>query len=88
MNDLSIFLIMTSNYIVRVLSEAPKGISNLGYIILGVIVSPVIILLTMSLLGKPRKMSITLIFLSFLVFMLTAFITITYALSFFTSFFF
>ena len=86
MNNLE-FLIITSTYIMKVTSETPKGISNLGYIILGVIVSPVIDLLMMSLLGKPRKMSITIIFLSFLVFMLAMFITITYALSFFTSFF-
>ena len=86
MNNLE-FLIITSTYIMKVTSETPKGISNLGYIILGVIVSPVIDLLMMSLLCKPRKMSITIIFLSFLVFMLAMFITITYALSFFTSFF-
>jgi len=65
-----------------------RGQSMLGYLILSIIISPVIILLLASVLGKPRKTKITVLFLGFIVFMLGAFITITYVLSFFTGFFF
>ena len=87
MNEIAMILLSIARPVLQVLPDAPRGQSNLGYIILGIIVSPVIVLLLMSVLGRPRKMSITVIFLGFLVFMLVGFITVTYALSFITGFF-
>ncbi len=88
MSELTSFLLLCENLVTQYIPTPPRGQSILGYLILGIIVSPVIILLLASVLGRPRKTKITLLFLGFLVFMLGAFVTITYLLGFVTGFFF
>ena len=88
MIELSRFLMLYVNLVNAYIPTPPRGQSNLGYLILSIIVSPVIILLLASVLGRPRKRNITILFLGFLVFMLGAFITITYVLGIVTGLFF
>ena len=87
MNEFMQSLLICASMVNQYIPTPPKGQSNLGYLILGIIVSPVIILLLASVLGRPRKTKITILFLGFLVFMLGSFITITYLLGFVTGFF-
>lgn len=87
MNELTNLLQIYGSLVTQYIPTPPRGQSALGYLILGIIVSPVIILLLASVLGRPRKTKITLLFLGFLVFMLGAFVTITYLLGFVTGFF-
>ncbi len=59
----------------------------LGYIVLIVVESPVLILLLATLLGKPRKMKVSMLFISWLAMVFTVFIVAVYALSFITGLF-
>jgi hypothetical protein len=88
MNEIIKAILSSSNLINQQLPTPPLGQSNLGYIILGIILSPVVVLLLMSVLGHPRKMKITVLFLGFLIFMLGAFLSITYILGLVTGIFF
>ncbi len=56
----------------------------LGYIVLIVVESPVLILLLVTLLGKPRRMKVSLLFLTWLAMVFAVFIIAVYALSFIT----
>ncbi len=59
----------------------------LGYIVLIVVESPVLILLLAALLGKPRKMKVSMLFMTWLAMVFTVFIVAVYALSFITGLF-
>ena len=59
----------------------------LGYIVLIVVESPVLILLLAALLGKPRKMKVSMLFMAWLAMVFTVFIVAVYALSFITGLF-
>ncbi len=59
----------------------------LGYIVLIVVESPVLILLLAALLGKPRKMKVSMLFVTWLAMVFTVFIVAVYALSFITGLF-
>jgi len=59
----------------------------LGYIVLIVVESPVLILLLAALLGKPRKMKVSMLFMTWLAMVFTVFIVAVYALSLITGLF-
>ena len=59
----------------------------LGYIVLIVVESPVLILLLATLLGKPKKMKVSMLFMAWLAIVFAVFIVAVYALSFITGFF-
>ncbi len=59
----------------------------LGYIVLIVVESPVLILLLAALLGKPRKMKVSMLFMAWLAMVFVVFIMSVYALSFITGLF-
>jgi hypothetical protein len=59
----------------------------LGLIVLIVIISPVIVLLLATLLGKPRSMKVTGLFLAWLALVFCVFIGAVYGLSFITGLF-
>jgi len=69
------------------LTPAP-GMSNIGYIIVAIILSPALILILAALLGKPREPRILLIFLVMVFGMYAVFIAMTYLLGAVTSLFF
>ena len=52
-----------------------------------IIESPVLILLLAALLGKPRKMKVSMLFMTWLAMVFTVFIVAVYALSFITGLF-
>lgn len=56
----------------------------LGYIVLIVVESPVLILLLATLLGKPRKIKVSMLFIAWLAMVFVVFIVAVYALSFIT----
>jgi hypothetical protein len=59
----------------------------LGYIVLIVVESPVLILLLAALLGKPRKVKVSMLFIAWLAMVFAVFIVAVYALSFITALF-
>jgi hypothetical protein len=59
----------------------------LGYIVLIVVESPVLILILATLLGKPRKMKVSMLFMTWLAMVFVVFIVSVYALSFITGLF-
>jgi hypothetical protein len=59
----------------------------LGYIVLIVVESPVLILLLATLLGKPRKVKVSMLFMAWLAMVFAVFIVAVYALSFITALF-
>ena len=59
----------------------------LGYIVLIVVESPVLILLLAALLGKPRKVKVSMLFMAWLAMVFAVFIVAVYALSFITALF-
>ncbi len=69
------------------LTPAP-GMSNIGYLIISIIISPAIILILAALLGKPREPRIVAIFLLLVFGMYAVFIAVTYLLGLVTSIFF
>jgi hypothetical protein len=64
----------------------PSGMP-LGLIVLVVILSPVIVLLLATLLGKPRSMKVTGLFLAWLALVFCVFVGAVYGLSFITGLF-
>lgn len=54
----------------------------LGYIVVGIIETPVVILLLATFLGKPRQYKITGVFVSFIAMMVVLFIGAVFTLSF------
>lgn len=67
-------------------SSRASGMS-LGQIVLIVIISPVVILLLATFLGKPRSMKVTGLFLAWLALVFCVFIGAVYGLSFITGLF-
>ncbi len=53
----------------------------LGYLVVGIIETPVLILLLATLLGKPRQPKITAVFVSFIGMMVILFISAVFGLS-------
>jgi len=68
-------------------SAARASRMPLGQIVLVVILSPVIILLLATLLGRPRSMKVTGLFLAWLALVFSVFVGAVYALSFITGLF-
>ena len=68
-------------------SPSGTGGMSLGQIVLIVIISPVIILLLATLLGKPRSSKVTGLFLAWLALIFCVFIVAIYGLSFITGLF-
>jgi hypothetical protein len=60
---------------------------SLGQIVLIVIISPVVILLLATILGKPRSMKVTGLFLTWLALVFCVFVGAVYGLSFITGLF-
>jgi hypothetical protein len=60
----------------------------LGYLVIGIIALPVIVLISASLLGKPKSFKITTLFLGWLFMMLCVFIVSVFGLSFLLGIFF
>ena len=58
------------------------GVLPLGYLVVGIIEAPVLILLLATFLGKPRQPKITGVFIGFIGMMVIAFITAVFGLSF------
>ena len=70
--------------LLRVASEATghgSGPLPLGYIVVGIIETPVLILLLATLLGKPRQPKITGVFITFIAMMVIIFISAVFGLS-------
>jgi multisubunit Na+/H+ antiporter MnhE subunit len=59
----------------------------LGYIVVGIIQAPVIILLLATFLGKPRQPRITGVFIGFIAMMVIVFISTVFGLSYLLSIF-
>ena len=53
----------------------------LGYLVIGIIMAPVVILITAALVGKPRQPKITMIFFGFIAMMIAVFIGAVFGLS-------
>ena len=87
MSSVGILLVSLAR-VAQLLPEPPLGTSNIGYIIVAIILSPALILVVASLLGKPRKRSITILFLGILSTMFVLFIVATYLLGIITGIFF
>ena len=68
-------------------SQSQTSGMPLGHVVLIVILSPVVILLLATLLGKPRSMKVTSLFLAWLALIFAVFVGAVYGLSFITSLF-
>ena len=68
-------------------SQSQANGMSLGQVVLIVIMSPVIVLLLATFLGKPRSMKVTGLFLAWLALVFCVFIGAVYALSFITGLF-
>ncbi len=53
----------------------------LGYLVIGIIMAPVLILIIAALVGKPRQPKITTVFFGFIVMMIVVFIGAVFGLS-------
>jgi len=53
----------------------------LGYLVIGIIMAPVVILIIASLVGKPRQPKITTVFFAFIAMMIVVFIGAVFGLS-------
>ena len=73
------------NYVAS--GATPESGMPLGLIVLIVIISPVIVLLLATLMGKPRSMKVTGLFLAWLALVFCVFIGAVYTLSFITGLF-
>ncbi|MHA2393096.1 MAG: hypothetical protein ACXAEX_14240 [Promethearchaeota archaeon] len=82
MNEILSYMTQAILYIVSSSETPPTGNPlPLGYIVIGVIATPVVVLLLASLLGRPRSNKITALFLGWLAMMFTAFIGAVFVLS-------
>ena len=73
-----------TNALLQIASTATDhgtGSLPLGYIVVGIIEAPVIILLLATLLGKPRQPKITGVFIGFIAMMVVLFIGAVFGLS-------
>ena len=61
--------------------EGHSGPLPLGYLVIGIIWAPALILFIAALVGKPRQPKITLVFFGFVVMMAVIFIGAVYGLS-------
>ncbi|UCD44236.1 MAG: hypothetical protein JSV27_08855 [Candidatus Bathyarchaeota archaeon] len=86
MNELLTALSLLLNFVSEHATNQ-KG-TPLGTVVLIVIESPVVILLLATLLGRPRRMKVTGLFLGWLVMVFLVFLGAIYALSFITGTFF
>ena len=87
MNQAFIFL---AQALLNVASEATghgSGPLPLGYIVVGIIEMPVVILLLATFLGKPRQPKITSVFIGFITMMVIVFIGAVFGLSYLLSIF-
>lgn len=53
----------------------------LGYLVIGIIMAPVLILIIAALVGKPRQPKITMVFFGFIAMMIVVFIGAVFGLS-------
>jgi hypothetical protein len=83
----STLLLGLAAWVAQNLTPSP-GTSNIGYLIIAIILSPAVILILAALLGKPREPRIVVIFLVLLFGMYAVFITVTYLLGLVTGIFF
>ena len=77
-------LIFLAQALLNVASEATghgSGPLPLGYIVVGIIEMPVVILLLATFLGKPRQPKITSVFIGFIAMMVIVFIGAVFGLS-------
>ena len=77
-------IILLTQIILQVASEATgqeTGPLPFGYLIVGIIEAPVLILLLATFLGKPRQPKITAVFLGFIGIMAIIFISAVFGLS-------
>ena len=83
-------IILFTQVLLKVASESSghgTGPLPLGYIVVSIIEAPVIILFLATLLGKPRQLKITGVFMSFIGMMVIIFITTVFGLSYLLSIF-
>jgi len=84
---MSELLSLMVNLIGSMVSAQQTNGMPLGYIVLIVVESPVLILILATLLGKPRKMKVSMLFMTWLAMVFVVFIVSVYALSFITGLF-
>jgi len=87
MNQSLIFLVQA---LLNIASEATghgSGPLPLGYIVVGIIEMPVVILLLATFLGNPRQPKITSVFIGFITMMVIVFIGAVFGLSYLLSIF-
>lgn len=78
------FLIKITYLLQKIASEATNHGNDsipFGYLVVGIIQAPVLILLLATLLGRPRKPKITGIFIGFIAMMMMLFIGAVFGLS-------
>ena len=81
---MSQILIQLAQAMLNVASEATghgSGPLPLGYIVVGIIEAPVLILLLATFLGKPRQPKITSVFVGFIAMMVLVFLGAVFGLS-------
>ena len=81
MNQAIILLAQALLNVAAEASEHRTGPLPLGYIVVGIIEAPVVILLLATFLGKPRQPKITGVFISFIAMMMILFISAVFGLS-------
>ena len=70
--------------LLNVANETTNHVNNslpFGYLVVGIIEAPVLILLLATILGKPRQPKITGVFVGFIVMMVIVFISAVFGLS-------
>lgn len=83
-------LVLLAQALLNIAAEATglgTGPLPLGYIVVGIIQTPVIILLLATFLGKPRQPKITGVFIGFIAMMVIIFISTVFGLSYLLSIF-
>ncbi len=81
MNPYIIQLVQTRLQVAAETTEHASGPLPLGYLVVGIIEAPVLILLLATILGKPRQPKITGVFLGFIAMMVIIFIGTVFGLS-------
>jgi hypothetical protein len=81
MNPYIIQLVQTLLQVAAETTKHTSGPLPLGYLVVGIIEAPVLILLLATILGKPRQPKITGVFLGFIVMMVIIFIGTVFGLS-------
>lgn len=78
------YIIQLAQTLLQVTAETTEHASRtlpLGYLVVGIIEAPVLILLLATILGKPRQPKITGVFLGFIAMMVIIFIGAVFGLS-------